>query len=337
MKKRNGWFLKIITVVLTLFFLFPVISVLFPGKFSYSIYRWAMDCVIASHETRLCQTQSCAAKRIFEYVVNHEFLQGTPYPCKPLESLIYGEAYCDFQARTLNMLLTAAGIRSRYAMLLDKNGISPHTLNEVYLNKKWRVFDPAFNIIFKDTDGQMATLEQLSEQPDIITNNIRVMAKNEIDVNRRAVDASWYRGLFPLPLEPRRSKPDIDKLNVFQRLTKLYCRLFGSAYYDFYQDAYLFFKQREIKQDDLRLFYLARNYHLAYRKKPALKYYQRLLAEYPQSKYTQDAVFFLGIFYFEVEKDFPRAIAFFNRINEKYPDKWGKAAGNYLGKLWYAK
>lgn len=290
--------------------------------------------MIASHETRSCYTQECETSRILEYVVNHEFLQGVPYSCKPLESLIYGEAYCDFHARTLNMLLAASGIRSRYAMLQDKNGVSPHTLNEVYLNKKWRVFDPAFNIIFKSSAGEMATLEQMSEQPGIILNNDKLLALKKIDKSGYDACVSWYGRMFPIANEPKRSKPDIDKLSVFHQLTKLYCRLLPAAYYNFYQDAYLFFTEREIKQDDLRLFHMARNYHLAYRKEPALKYYKDLLVKYPQSKYTQDAIFFLGIFYFDLEKDFPKAIACFKQIQEKYPDKWGKAAYYYLGKAY---
>lgn len=326
---------SLLFIIIPSFLLSPFISLILPDKLKYYEYRKLVDRAIANKETSACVNDEQKVKALFNYVVDHEFLQGEPYSCKPLESLIYGEAFCDFQARTLNVLLAAAGIHSRYAMLLNKDGISPHTLNEVFLNNKWCVFDTSMNIIFRNRFEEKFSLEEVSDKFDLLLQGPKLNALKEYDNGKYGTLINFYSSVFPLPLPPIRSTPPLRQTHIFDKITDLYFGLFKYRFFNLYQDLYLEGRKKEIAEEDFRFFYLARNYHLAYRYKLALNYYQALLERYPYSKYAEDTLFFCGILYFDL-KDYPKAIELFKGVIDKYNNKWDKAAYYYLGKAYEA-
>ncbi len=320
----------IFIIFILLLVLSPLISLILPGKLTNRTYYRLIYRVIVDKETAGCLTDEAKALKLFQYIVNHEFLQGVPYKCKPAESLIYAEAYCDFQARTLNELLGMAGVPCRYAMLLDKDGISPHTLNEVFLYNKWCVFDTAMNIIFKDNSGNMVSLDEMSNNPRLIFNDKKLIALKEYNISQYGGSFAWYSRMFPIPAAPRRSIPVMHKYHIFDYIVDVYFKVFKYNFFNLYQDLYLKLNKNHSKGKDLSLFFEARNHHLCYRKDLALKYYNLLLKEYPQSKYIEDAIFFRGILYLGM-KDFPKAIESFKLISDKY-SKWKNAAYYYLGR-----
>ncbi len=334
--------LKIVRIFLVLFIavtflglLFsPFVSLLLPEKLTNRTYYRLLYHVIADRETASCVSDEEKARRIFEYVVNHTFLQGVPYECKPAQSLMFGEAYCDFQARVLNALLGAVGIKSRYIVLFDKSGISPHTTSEIFLDGKWCVFDTSINIIFQDNAGNKLTLEDLSANPDLIYQQKKFIALKDYEPQDYEAKAAWIARIFPLPMPPERSTPVIFQLHIFDRITDTYYKIFKTPFFNFYQDLYLRLKKRLAKAD-LRLFFKARNYHLAYRYAQALKCYNELLDKHPQSEYAQDTVFYCGMFYFDL-KDFTGSAKFFKLIIDRYSPKWRNAAYYYLGGIYSA-
>lgn len=322
----------IIIIIFLLLMLSPFISLVLPGKLTNRTYYRLIYHVIVDKETLGCHTDEAKALKLLQYVSNHEFAQNTPYECKPAESLIYGEAYCDFQARTLNALLGIAGVPCRYAMLLDKDGISPHTVNEVFLDKKWCVFATLMNIVFRDNSGNMVSLEELSGNPDLIFNNKKLIALKEHNKPEYDERVAWYSRMFPMPASPRRSTPIIYQSHIFDYIVDAYFKIFKYNFFNLYQDLYLKLNKNQAKEKDSSLFFMARNYHLCYRYALALKYYEALLKEYPQSKYIEDAVFFCGMLYFDI-KNFHKAIEFFNLVLDIYP-KWKYFAYYYLGRTY---
>lgn len=316
--------LIIFLLILSVILLSPVISLLLPEKLASRTYNRFLYHVIVDRETANCKSEECKVSALFQYVVDHEFLQGVPYKCKPVESLIYGEAWCDFQARTLNTLLAIAGIKSRYAMLLDKEGSSPHTLNEVFLNGKWCIFDTAFNLIPHDASGKRLSLEDLSGNPDLIQDTKKLIALKIYDNAGYNSYIGFCHQVFPMPSEPRRSTPLMYQDHIFDYVVDIYFGLFKYRFFNIYQDLYLSVKKNRLVPKDFRLFYRARNYHLAYRRDLARKLYNIILKKYPESKFKQDTNFFLGMLYFE-EKRFPEAIVLFRLISSD-PDYY------YLGK-----
>lgn len=230
----------------------------------------------------------------------------------------------------MNALLGITGILSRYAMLIDRENkdISPHTLNEVFLNKKWCVFDTLFNIIFEDEQGNKVSLQELSDKPDLIQLNIlREYNREQAD----SIMASFFR-MFPIIHQPRRSTPTLLQTHIFDNMTDIYFKIFKYKFFNSYQDLYLKFKISHLTSQDSKLFFMARNYHLSYRHNLALKYYDILLKEYSQSKYIEDVIFFCGILYFEI-KDFAKSKEFFRLILNKYSQKWKDATNFYLEKI----
>lgn len=308
----------------------PFISLFLPSKLTNRTYYRLIYSVIAEKETKGCFSDEEKALRLFRYVTDHEFHQGTPYECKPAESLIYAQAYCDFEARTLNELLGVLRIPCRYAMLLDKDGISPHTLNEVFLSNKWRVFDTAMNIIFRDKSGNLVSLEELSKNPGIIFADKKLIILKEYSKPDYECLSECYHRVFPIPLEPRRSTPVMYKYHIFDYIADAYFKIFKYNFTNFYQDAYLGLNKNKANQEDFNLFLRARNYHLCYRNALALRYYGALLKKYPRSKYAEDAIFFRATLYFDL-KDFPKAIGSFRAITDK-SSKWRSAAYYYLGR-----
>lgn len=335
MNKLLKVILYIFIIILLSLLLSPFISLILPEKLTNRTYFRLLYHVIADKEIADVISKEEKARKIFEYVVDHTFLQGIPYECKPAQSLMYGEAYCDFQARVLNALLGAVGIKSRYIVLFDRTGISPHTTAEVFLDGKWRVFDPSLNIIFQDKQGNKLTLEDLSANPKTIYQQEKLVAWKDYDPGDYQAKVVWLVRMFPLPSPPERSTPVVFQAHLFDRIADTYYKVFKQPFFNSYQDLYLFFKKRFAK-DDFRTFFKARNYHLAYRQALALEYYNRLLEKHPESEYAQDVFFFRGMLYFE-RKDLANAKDVFNFIiSEKYPysSKWKMAAYYYLGKIY---
>ena len=312
----------------------PFLSFAFPDKFRDHVYFRLAYNVIVNNEIQGVMNKSEKFQKIFDYVVNHEFAQGNPYKCKPFESLVFAEAYCDFQARTLNVLLAAAGIKSRYAILLDENGISPHTLNEVFLDGKWCAVDTSSNIILKDYQGKALPLEELTNNPNLILNDVKLATLREYNNVYYESLRDWYLQVFSSRAHPIRSKPDIQKTHIIDWISDIYYGIFKDKFLNLYQDIYLKLKDRKLVNDDFKLFYLARNYHLFGRADLALRYYSELLTMFPDSIYGKDALFFIGMFYFEMKKDYGKAIYYFKMTIDKDSGKWGKSAYYYLGKAY---
>lgn len=333
MNKYLKIILFIFIIILSSVLFSPLISLILPEKLTNHIYYRLVYHVIVDRETSGCHNDEEKALGLFKYVVDHEYAQGIPYKCKPMESLIYAEAYCDFQARTLNALLGIVGIPSRYAMLLDKDGISPHTLNEVFLDRKWCVFDTLTNNIFRDSQGNMLSLEEISDHPELIYNDHRMLILKEYNKDEYNNFGVWFSRMFPMPALPRRSIPTMFQSHIFDYISDAYFKVFGYNFFNFYQDIYLKFKKNYSDQDDFRLFFMARNYHLSYRRDLAGKFYNALLKEYPQSKYIEDTIFFSGILYFE-ERNFSKSVEFLKVILDKYSQKWRNAAYYYLGQAY---
>lgn len=331
-------FLKAILLIFVFLFtgllVSPLVSLFLPQKLTQRTYQRLIFDVIVDSQTKGLRTDRDKALKLYKYVVDHEFLQGTPYSCKPLQSLIDGQAWCDFQARTLNALLGQAGVESRYAMLLNKDNISNHTLNEVLIAKKWRVFDPALNIIYSDEKGDFATLKQLSDNPQLILNDRKMLALNVYDPFIHDDLAKTFGILFPMPLEPRRSVPTIKQAHPLDYMVDIYYRLFGKSFLNMYQDFYLKHKMDYKAKDDLKLFFMARNFHLAYRTDLAKNYYNILLEKYPKSDYAKDAIFFLGVLHSETG-NYDKSIKLLKILSEEH-GKWKSAANYYLGKIYAA-
>ncbi|MFC1804532.1 transglutaminase domain-containing protein [Candidatus Omnitrophota bacterium] len=334
MKRASRVILAVFIIAAGGLALSPLISLALPERLTkHTYYRLAYN-LIADQETSGCEGEEAKARKLFQYVIDHEFVRGQPLKAKPFESLIYAQGYCDFQARTLNALLASAGIKSRYAMLLDEDGISPHTLNEVFLDGRWCVFDLLMNIVFEDGQGNKLSLKQLSDHPGLIPAQAKLVALESYDRGQFERFKNWYFSMLPMPALPRRSTPLLLQSHILDRISDAYFRILKRRFFDFYQDLYLRLKNN-FPQEDLRFFIKARNYHLAYRYDLALSSYNALIKGFPESKYAVDARFFLGVLYFDTGL-FSKSAVFFRDLIKGYPQQWGSAGYYYLAKVYAA-
>ena len=244
--------------------------------------------------------------------------------------MVFGEAYCDFQARTLNSLLGAIGIPSRYAMLFDDQGISRHTVNEVFLNGKWCVFDITMNIIFRGAERDFVSLEDISAATSIIQDQEKMLVLKDYYPQHCERSLSWYKSMFPMPQVPERSTPVIYQSHLVDWIVDAYYKIFKRNLFYAYQDLYLKIKKTD-QPEDFRLFFSGRNYHLGYRLKKAERKYIELLEKFPESEYADDALFFIGMLYFD-EGDYGQAIDYLTRVSAGESSQWGAPVYYYLGR-----
>jgi hypothetical protein len=311
----------------------PFISLVLPDKYTKHTYYRLLYRAIVEKQTSCLNNSHEKAERLFGYVVEHTFAQSTPRSAKPAESLISAEAYCDYQAQLLNALLGVAGIQSRYAMLLNADGLSVHTLNEVYLGSKWAVFDPTWNMIYRDAQGDYLSLEQLSVDPGLIWAQRKLALLRVYDDSQYEDWVSWFKQMFPCPRIPQRSIPRIQQYHLLDFVADAYFRLFKEPFFCLYQDLYLKLKKKSIPQDDTQLLFWARNYHLGYRFAEAGRLYREVLKRQPDSAYLNGAFFFAGVLAYDT-RDYEAARVYFQRIVDSHHGRWIQAAYYYLGKVY---
>lgn len=318
----------ILTSVILMSFLFsPFISLVLPDSLRDHTYRKIIMHVIALEETKGLKSKIDIAKRLFYYTAKNTLFNPTgvlSYEEKALGYLENGLVYCDYGADILAMLCAHKGIHARYCMLKDKDGISPHTVTEILLDGKWRVFDPTEICYYTTSSGELATLRDLSEHPDLISKNKRMQKIGVSEV---------YKRMFPVPYEPQRSSSKIKRITVFDRVSFFYYALFGKKFLQIYQDSYLKIKTKNMDRRE-KLYRLARDYHLVHRTEEAILGYNDFIKLYPEGLYSNRAVLFLAFVYMDQKNDYLKAIEILQSLVNRPEDVYEKYALYYIGKCY---
>lgn len=325
----------ILTSLILISFLFsPFISLLLPDSLRDHAYRKIIMHVIAIEETRGLKSKTEIAKRLFYYTAKNTLLNPNgilPYEETILGYLENGLVFCDYEADILAMLCAHKGIHARYCMLKDKDGISPHTLTEILLDGKWRVFDPAEVCYYTTKSGELATIEDLSKAPNLILQNKRWQKIKEISPEEYNNKASYYKRMFPVPYEPQRSSSKIKRITPFDRVGFIYYSLFGKKFLRIYQDLYLNLKTRNMDREE-KLYRLARDYHLVHRSEEAILGYNNFVKLYPEGLYSNRVVLFLAFVYMDQKNDYPKAIENLLILVNRPENIYEKYALYYIGK-----
>lgn len=74
-----------------------------------------------------------------------------------------GFGICDDSAALLYQIATSAGIQARVWALTS------HVVAEVFTNGKWKMYDPELGAYYENDDGQVAGVEELAMNADLIT------------------------------------------------------------------------------------------------------------------------------------------------------------------------
>ncbi len=296
--------LSIALLILALFLLTPVISLILPNKLREHTYRELIMHVVALRESRGEAFSSDIARKLFFYTARNTLLSPgdiIPYDGKSLDYLINGLVYCDYQADILATLCAHRGIPARYCMLMDKDGVSPHTVAEIMIDGKWGVFDVAENCYYTTILGRFANIEDLSKNPYLIFDNRRwqeIKKQSEEEFNNKF---AYYQRMFPVSMPPQRSSSKIKRITPFDRIGFMYYVLLGDIFLRPYQDYYLKIKTEDMDAAE-KLYYCARNYQLVYRSDKSIGLYNQLISSYPDTPYFNKSVIFLSFVYMDQKK-----------------------------------
>lgn len=254
-------FLKYIVIV----FLFVVLCSPFVGMFLSEkmrnhCYGELVYEVIANKETEGLFDKKDKAVKLFKFVQEKIKPIGEPYNGKPVDYLLSGRGWCDYQARTLNSLLGRLGILSRYAMLVDSQGISPHTINEIYLENKWTMFDSLNNLIFQINDKYLDA-QDLIKNENLVSD---VIKKSEFSDNQKKSLEELFIETLPYEKNWRRSTPRLKQYHIVDFLIGFYTKIFRIKFVNFYQDLYLKL-QLKYELPEARDGLIKKHYRLLYR------------------------------------------------------------------------
>jgi tetratricopeptide (TPR) repeat protein len=79
-----------------------------------------------------------------------------------------GFGYCDQVNHVFATLATFAGYQSRLLFLRDEDGVSPHTVAEVFLDGRWIVVDAWIGAVLHDEDGRLVSVADIQRRPRIL-------------------------------------------------------------------------------------------------------------------------------------------------------------------------
>jgi len=331
-------FLFVLIVFALPLLLSPFTSLILTNSLRDHSYREIIMHVVALKETKGLKSNTEITKRLFLFTSKNTLLNPgdlLPYEEKALGYLINGLVYCDYAADILATLCAHKGIPSRYCMLKDKDGVSPHTATEVFLNGKWRFFDAAEICYYTMQSGELATLEDLSGNPDLILGHRRMQKIKEASADEYKGKSDWYRRMFPVLQEPQRSKSKMRRITPFDRIGFFYYSVFKAGFLRIYQDAYLSIKTRGMDTEE-KIYYLARNYQLVHRTDESVKAYNDLIRLYPQGQYADKTILFLAFIYMDQKGDYLKAIDILQPLVHRPKLIYKKYALYYIGKCYQA-
>ena len=311
----------------------PLLSLVFPERLRDHTYREIIMHVVSVRQTRGINSPLERARKLF-YFSNKYTIQNpgdlTPYDDKALGYLINGAVYCDYVADILAVLCAHSGMPARYCMLMDKDGVSPHTVTEVMIDKQWRIFDAADGYYYTLKNGELATLEDLSRNPDLIFQSKRLLKIKEKNPDAYSAKLAWYANIFPVPHSPQRSKSKTKRITIFDKVGILYYDIFGMKFLRPYQNAYLGFKTRSMEPVEA-LYYTARNYQLAGRQVEAIALYNEFISSFAGLKGSEKARIFLSFIYMDELGDLGKAIATLVPLTVEPRNIYAKYAFYYTG------
>lgn len=309
----------ILLLLISVLLLSPVISLFISDSLRDHTYGQIIMHVIALKEVGFIKDPQDIAKKLFRYTVSNTIVNPgdlIPYEDKALGYLINSYVFCDYAAEIFTNLCAQKGLNARYCMLLDENGVSFHTIAEVEINNRWLVFDPTEGNFYTNTNGQLATLEELSDNPSIAFNHKRISCFRVNGMERYNSLLASYKKMFPLVSAPKHSSSKKKKIMPPDRVGFFYYSIFKNRFLRPYQDTYLRRKTSKMDEEQ-RIYYIARNYHLVHRNIEAARLYNKLLTTFSGGRYFERAAFYLGLLYLEQEKDFRKALETFSLLYER--------------------
>jgi len=349
MKKSFYIFIVILSLLLLLT---PFLMLLGPNKLRYYANKELIYKVITDKLTEDSISKKEKAITLFKYLHYHLYAQGNPADVDQLHHLIRNVAWCDSQAGTLVALARKIGLKGGWVGLRGFDEISGHSVAVLYIDGKYRMFDPMMGYLYLDQDDNIATLEDIQNNYDLLKSEQSEAMKmieserlNKVKVYGgidRLESYRTYRKLY----EPKHSWeihiltwPGFER-KIISKIIDSYYEVFGDAFLILFQE--LYFKVASIDP-----FLRARMKHLSFRFKSAINDYDNLLLDKDSVIKTEvlsldfntlsdeiissEIMFFKGLALWDM-KDFNRCIETYISLLKAYPNtRWIGPIYFYLG------
>jgi len=321
----------LLSVLMALFFA-PFLMLFGPPKLASYLHRELVYKTITDKVTEGVSADREKALRLMGYVHEHVVANQAGYEIidkHPLNDMLRGVGACDQIANTLITLARKAGIKGRLIFLRGYQESSKHSVCDLYINGKFRIFDPTFDLVFLDNKGGIATFDDVQREgatlEPIVQSRVSRMLKNFDYVAR-----NLYFKLYQPEYEPEyfRLNYEQDKMRfILSRWMDLYYDLFGDTFLKLYQDTYF----RIARIDPL---IQARYMHLSSRYVEAIKAYSQLVLP-PTSEFRiSESIYFTAVAFRDVG-NYREAVTEFKRLLGDAPDtKRKELAMKYLVDLY---
>lgn len=91
----------------------------------------------------------------------------------PRRVLERGSQYCGFLSVAMRTLLAIGGYRARQVDMIDgQNPPVSHAVVEVFYSGRWHLYDPTYGLIFRNSDGEVASYHDVRLNPGLISESL---------------------------------------------------------------------------------------------------------------------------------------------------------------------
>ena len=154
---------KIVLIIL-FFCLLPFISLFLGTKIRDFCFRELSYRVLYNKLTEGCVGDSVKIMKLYEFVIENSSVPPRSYKFKdvnPFEILKDGIGFCDQQANLLITLAGIGGIKGNLVFLYGYDSVSHHSVCELELNDKFRMFDPFYKMFFLTNSNTLASFNDI--------------------------------------------------------------------------------------------------------------------------------------------------------------------------------
>lgn len=120
--------------------------------------------------------------------------------------IIRGHGFGDQMADVFATLATYAGVPT-FWIFVRPDSQHVHVLTFANIGGQWRVFDVENDIVFKDAQGELASLEQLAAEPELVISNAGRVEPDDLPYGRYLAAASPLK--VPSPLRAELQMPGV--------------------------------------------------------------------------------------------------------------------------------
>ena len=272
--------IQISFVAIIFLFLTPYFLLIGPDKLRDYLYRELVYKVVIENIILESDTDLEKSLKIQEWVHKNEypFSQFGLIDESALTDFVRGIGYCDMLAKGVINLAKKVDIAGRVTGLYGYDSISHHSIAELKINNEYRIFDPYYNIIFRNKKNNIATFDDLQDKNIIETvhgekfNDRAIRYREFLGENNN----EYYR-LFE-PKYPSRIMAITSPISNLKKLLSFMVDKNYEIFGDYFLKSFeaLYFK---IDKSDPLL--IARYKHLTFRFEDSINDYTTLIELYP--------------------------------------------------------